>query len=152
MRCKNCSLQGEGGAMRKLLIWLALSGSVWATPLHLELHFYEGREYDCTVDHGVVWYTYRSQQLAPRRISESEIQRLEGLLKRNFPGLPAELRQSSVDSTWTLSYNKRKVVGTTSYSGPRQAEYRRFRAIVEGILKIAPVPAKEIDRADQRLP
>lgn len=152
MRCKNCRLRLEGAVMRKLLIWAVLCGSVWATPLHVELHFYEGREYDCTVDHGKVWYTYRSQQLAVRRLSGAEIGRLEGLLKKNFTGLPAELRQPHIDSTWTLGYNKKMVVGTTSYSGPRKAEYQRFRAIVDELMKIAPVPSKEIEKTDQRLP
>ncbi|MFN8611434.1 MAG: hypothetical protein U0931_28065 [Vulcanimicrobiota bacterium] len=138
--------------MRKLLIWLALLGAARAVPLHLELHFYEGREYDCTVDHGKIWYTYRSQQLPARRLSGSESQRLQNLLDKNFPGLPPELRQARIDSSWTLRYQSKSVVGTTSYAGPRQAEYRRFRAIVDELMRIAPVPGREIEKIDQRLP
>ncbi|MBS2034932.1 hypothetical protein JST97_08085 [bacterium] len=138
--------------MRKWLISLGMCAAAWGTPLHVELHFYEGREYDCTVDHGMIWYTYRAQQLTPRRLTRAESERLEALLNKNFPGLPAELRQARVDSTWTLRYQKKSVLGTTSYSGPAQAEYRRFRAIVDALLKIAPVPGREIEKTDQRLP
>lgn len=138
--------------MRKWLISLGICGAAWGAPLHMELHFYEGREYDCTVDHGLVWYTYRAQKLTPRRLSRAESARLESLLNKNFLGLPPELRQARVDSTWTLRYRKRSVVCTTSYCGPAQAEYRRFRAIVDELLKIAPVPGREFDKTDRRLP
>lgn len=138
--------------MRKLLIALTLGASAWAVPLHVELHFYEGREYDLTVDQDKIWYTYRAQRLVPRRLSRTESQRLQQLLDKNFAGLPAQLIQSRVDSTYTLRYQHRSVVGTSSYNGPAQAEYRRFRAIVDEMLKIAPVPGREIEKTDQRLP
>lgn len=138
--------------MRKLLITLGLSGAAWAAPLHLELHFYEGREYDLTVDQDKIWYTYRSQQLAPRRLSSAEKQHLQQILNKNFPSLPSRMIQARVDSTYTLRYQQKSIVGTSSYNGPAQAQYQQFRAIVDELLRIAPVPGREIEKTDQRLP
>lgn len=130
----------------RLVLWLMLCAPVCARPLlHLELYSYEGVDYTCHIRRGHVWYEWQSRTVAKRQLSQAELRRLQQLLEQHrFDTLPGEMRERFVDSfdsltVWDGRQHKR-VTATTRYSGPKQAEFKRFRALLAGIRKIAPIP------------
>lgn len=132
-----------------------LSSWAWAEPLRLQLFSYEGREYTCHIQQGRCWYECRGKRLVERTLKAAELAGLEKCLqKQRFDQLPAKLTLPRCDSADELTVwrqgKARTVRATTSYSGPKQVEFRRFQAIVKQIRRLAPIPGREIDEVYSR--
>lgn len=129
----------------RFLFWLLLTVAAAAVPLRVELYTYEGVDYTCHIRDGQVWYESQARVLGRRALKPGEEVRLRKLLAREqFNSLPEVLRKKRVDSfdsvtVWDGKLQK-KVTGSTSYDGPRQAEFKRFRAVIAGIRAVAPIP------------
>lgn len=130
---------------------LVLRGA-WAEPLRLRLFTYEGIEFTCHIQQGRCWYECQGKSLASRKLKTGELERLEKCLQQQrFEQLPMKLVQPTCDSADELTVwrqgKARTVRATSSYSGPKQAEFRRFQTIVKSIRSLAPIPSREIERA-----
>jgi len=139
------------------ILWLVvlLSTRVWAEPLRLQLYSYEGREYTCHIQQGRCWYECRGKRLAERALKAAELAGLEKCLQQqHFDQLPAKLSQATCDSADELRVwrkgKARTVRATTFYSGPKQAEFRRFQSLVKQIRSLAPIPGQAIEEAYSR--